>query len=296
MCRGSYSTLPKGPKRSNTVETIIPVGKTPWGAALCPDGTKVYVANKDDDNISVINTISNTVINTVAVGKNPWGVVINPSGTKAFIANSGSNSVSVIDISSDKVITTIPVGTAPHWLAVSPDGNNVYVTNSADASVSVIDAGSDAVTQTIPVEAHPEGIAAFPDGSAAVEKIRLSCTLWQVHICQVVEVAAQGSNTDVLSSLSRCLLNARHLSPRGKRSVPKDSRVGSVDDFELLVGATEPALVEALFGGMALGTVVRACHIKGHHTRKTNVFAPISIVHAHVTCCQRANDRMRNAR
>jgi len=41
------------------VDTIT-VGDTPWALAVSPGGTRVYVANRDSDNVSVINTATNT--------------------------------------------------------------------------------------------------------------------------------------------------------------------------------------------------------------------------------------------
>jgi YVTN family beta-propeller protein len=150
---------------NNTINSSIPVGKTPWGISITPDALKVYVANKNDNNVSVINTVTNNVIETINVGINPYGIAINPSGTKAYVANLGSGTVSVIDIDSDDVIATITVELAPHWLTFTPDGKYVYITNSESSTISVIDAGTDAVIRTISVNKNPEGISAFPDGS-----------------------------------------------------------------------------------------------------------------------------------
>ena len=38
------------------------VGGLPTGVAFNLDGSKVYVTNQNDDNVSVINTITNTVL------------------------------------------------------------------------------------------------------------------------------------------------------------------------------------------------------------------------------------------
>lgn len=59
--------------------TNIPVGKEPSGLALTPPGSFsdqpfVYVANREDNTVSVIDTTSDTVIVTIPVGKGPKGV------------------------------------------------------------------------------------------------------------------------------------------------------------------------------------------------------------------------------
>jgi len=53
---------------ANYVTARIPVGRNPRGALLSPDGTRLYVANRLDDNISVIDTSSVKVISTIDLG------------------------------------------------------------------------------------------------------------------------------------------------------------------------------------------------------------------------------------
>jgi len=65
----------------NTLTLIgqpIPVGGAPIALALNPAGTRLYVANKDSNNISVIDTTNNTEINTIPVGFAPAGLVFRP--------------------------------------------------------------------------------------------------------------------------------------------------------------------------------------------------------------------------
>ena len=56
---------------TNTVIATIPVGRALIGVAVTPDGARVYVANIDDNMVSVIATASNTVIATIPVGRGP---------------------------------------------------------------------------------------------------------------------------------------------------------------------------------------------------------------------------------
>ena len=67
---------------TNTVTATVPVGITPLGIAVTPDGTKVYVTNAESDNVSVIDTATNNVTATVNTGKYtinyPTGVAIGP--------------------------------------------------------------------------------------------------------------------------------------------------------------------------------------------------------------------------
>ena len=50
------------------VSARIPVGHNPRGVVLSPDGKRLFVANRLDDNITVINTTAETVISTIDLG------------------------------------------------------------------------------------------------------------------------------------------------------------------------------------------------------------------------------------
>ena len=66
--------------KTNRVNTIT-VGIYPLGVAVTPDGSKVYVANSGDNNVSVIATATDTVMGApISVGSAPvaFGVFIQP--------------------------------------------------------------------------------------------------------------------------------------------------------------------------------------------------------------------------
>ncbi len=50
------------------VQARIPVGHNPRGVLLSPDGKRLYVANRLDDNLAVIDTATNKVISTIDLG------------------------------------------------------------------------------------------------------------------------------------------------------------------------------------------------------------------------------------
>jgi YVTN family beta-propeller protein len=64
------------------VIATVPVGASPFGVAVTPDGRKVYVVNEVSDTVSVISTATNMVTATIAAS-NPapvaFGVFIQPA-------------------------------------------------------------------------------------------------------------------------------------------------------------------------------------------------------------------------
>jgi YVTN family beta-propeller protein len=64
-----------------SADTHIAVGVEPYGLALTPNGTKLYVSNSRSNSISVIDTATNTVIKTISnVGLEPRGLAITNDG------------------------------------------------------------------------------------------------------------------------------------------------------------------------------------------------------------------------
>jgi len=148
---------------TNTVTTTVPVGSTPWGVAVAPDGTKVYVTNEGNNNVSVINITTNTVVAMVPVGTDPKGIAITPDGKKAYVANWASNNVSVINTTNNTAYTSVTVGSEPFGVAVTPDGTKVYVTNYGSNKISIINTTNNTAYANVNGLNWPYGIAVTPD-------------------------------------------------------------------------------------------------------------------------------------
>ncbi len=123
----------------------VTVGTTPLpnpkGVAVSTDGSMVFVANMDENTVSVINGSTNAIIGTpVAVGNTPFGLAVTPNGTKVYVANSNTvnipYTVTVININTTAktVIDTSTInltnGQMPMGIAVTADGAKVVTANS----------------------------------------------------------------------------------------------------------------------------------------------------------------------
>ena len=135
-----YLSVPRTVGAHNSIEVLgnnsatIPVGSEPLGVAINADTDKIYVANRDSNNVSVIDGGSNTVVATVtdpnAIA--PVAVAVNPTTNTIYVANAGSNNVTVIDGTTGSVTATIPVGTSPSGLDVDSQTNFIYVANAGN--------------------------------------------------------------------------------------------------------------------------------------------------------------------
>ena len=65
----------------------IKVGTEPFGCALTPDGSRLYVANQSSETVSVIDTKQDRVIETIekGVGTKPHGIAITADGKKVYV-------------------------------------------------------------------------------------------------------------------------------------------------------------------------------------------------------------------
>jgi YVTN family beta-propeller protein len=131
---------------------------------VSPDCAYVYVANNDDNTVSVIQTSRNKVIATRNVGMWPEGLTTSPTGEYVYVVNTGDDSLSVIQTTDNSVVEVINVGEWPYGVAVSPSGESIYVSNTGDNTVSVIRAHDNTVIATIKVGTRPIGIVVTPDG------------------------------------------------------------------------------------------------------------------------------------
>ena len=161
--------------RTQTVAATVAVGAGPVGVARPPGGdlpdpdipeSFVYVGNKKDHSVSVVEVGTARVVATIQVDQNPDGVAVGAS--KVYVTHSvPAGSLSVIETATNSVVAKIPVGARPSRVAFTPDGRFAYVTNFGSFNVSVIDTATNAVTATIGLSLKPSDVAITPDGQSA---------------------------------------------------------------------------------------------------------------------------------
>jgi 6-phosphogluconolactonase (cycloisomerase 2 family) len=97
----------------------VPVGTTPNGIAVSPNGQFLYVANSGTSDVTaftigaggVLTPVSSTLGNPNPVsvgGTTPNGITVSPSGQFLYVANSASNDVTAFSIGGGGVLTFVP--------------------------------------------------------------------------------------------------------------------------------------------------------------------------------------------
>ncbi len=165
-CDLSRKLLVIDPKKRSIEAAIDTEGTGHWVAVL-PDGSKAYVANKDDRPfVSVIDLKTRKLINRVPAPKGTQGIVASPDGKHVIAVDNGAPALLVIDTAQDAVVDRVPLEGNPRG-AFKPrytlDGAKLVVCNLSQ-SVNILDAADLHGKQTVlPVGKDPMGFAISPD-------------------------------------------------------------------------------------------------------------------------------------
>ena len=123
---------------SGKVTRTVTVGSHPTGIVWDEQRARLYVANGNGDDVSVIDTRADSVVATIAVapfrldriGLAPTAVALTPDGHTLFVALGGVNAVAMYDVQGERAARLrglIPTGWYPTTLDVSADGRALAV-------------------------------------------------------------------------------------------------------------------------------------------------------------------------
>ncbi len=181
------------------VQKTFDVGHTPSGIALSPEGARIAVCNRFDNNVQILDTKTGKEVAKIPMRREPISAVWTPDGSRIFVGNhlpvGAANGdyvgsvISVIDCATMKVSTNIALpngSTAIRQLCVSADGKFVYATHLLGHyqlpttqlergwmyvnTLTILDAKAPAYINTVLLDdvdlgaANPWGVAISPDG------------------------------------------------------------------------------------------------------------------------------------
>ncbi len=169
---------------TNTIDGIIPLPADSLSAIITPDGTRIYAANSDVTNISVIDVATNTIIDTIptSVGLGAFDIIVSPDGTRVYVSNNSSGFVTVIDTTTNTVVTNIFVELNLGPLSITPDGKTVYVSDFLFGNVTAIDTATNTIVTSFFTGASPGMISITPDGTTAYVANLFSNTISIVNV------------------------------------------------------------------------------------------------------------------
>lgn len=137
-------------------------------------GASLYVLNKAEGSVSIVDAKSGAVRATVAVGVGPHEAAVAPGGARAVVCNYGAakpgTTLTVIDAAARKAVKTIDLAPnrRPHGIVFLPDGKRALVTAEMEKKLLVVDVDSGAIDAAIETQqAGSHMVVASPDGKRA---------------------------------------------------------------------------------------------------------------------------------
>jgi DNA-binding beta-propeller fold protein YncE len=159
--------------KTGTIQAAIDTEGTGHWAAVLPDGSKAYVANKNDRLfVSVIDLKTRKMIGRVPMPKGTQGITASPDGKHVLAIDFTDPQFYVIDTVTDKIIDTVVVEKntiGPFRARYSPDGSMLITVNHINALANIFDAKNlHAPQKTLMVGQQAFGIAYSADGKTAL--------------------------------------------------------------------------------------------------------------------------------
>jgi len=136
----------------------VEVERRSRGVAVNPKTGLVYVSNRVDDSVLVIDPDKKKVVKRLKAQCNPFGMCMYPEKDKLYVVNMLGEwydnigqpaTVTVIDTRRDEVTKHFPVGKISANLAVNPATGLAYVPNEDNMNLSVIDTDRDEETRRV---------------------------------------------------------------------------------------------------------------------------------------------------
>jgi YVTN family beta-propeller protein len=133
------------PAKPEAEPKIVPAGSHPNEMTLSPDGSRLCVANANNNTVSVMDAATGNTLETLNTamypesleGSTPNSVEFSPEGKRLYIANADNNCVAVFDVSKageSRSLGLVPVGWYPTSVRVSKDGKTLYVVDAKGLS------------------------------------------------------------------------------------------------------------------------------------------------------------------
>lgn len=148
----------------------------PTALAVSPDGTRLYVALGDSDEIAAVDASALRVIKRAPLPGTPSGLALDATGKRLFATLKGSDEVVSLDSTSLQVLERVDVGMFPVGIAwgQTKAGPRLVVANSGSDDISILTPGPLHEVGRIGAGREPFAVTFAADGSTASVANRLA--------------------------------------------------------------------------------------------------------------------------
>jgi YVTN family beta-propeller protein len=169
---------------------IIEDIEVPHGAAIAPDGRRIYVSDEALKTLDVVDAGSLKVVKRIPLSGRPNNVDVSKDGARVYVGiRQPPGAVDVIDTRALANVKSIPVKGEIHNVYVTPDGKHVVAGSIAASTISVIDAATETLAWTLTLSSgiRPMAFTRHADGSTKDIIVQLS----DFHGFAIVDFAAR---------------------------------------------------------------------------------------------------------
>ena len=153
---------------TNKVMGIIEGIEVSHGAAVAPDGSRIYVSDEAESTLDVVDGKSLKVIKKIPLSGHPNNIAVGRDGRRVYVGIiQAPGGVDVIDTASMTNVKTMPTKGTIHNAYVTPDGKYVVAGSIVGKTINVFDAQTEQHAWTLDMDLgiRPMAFAANPDGS-----------------------------------------------------------------------------------------------------------------------------------
>ena len=204
-CDLSRKMLVIDPKTGKIQAAIDTDGTGHWAAVL-PDGSKAYVANKNDRLfVSIIDLKTRKMVGQVPMPKGTQGITASPDGKRVVAIDFADPKFYIVDTATDKIIDTVTVDNntnGPFRARYSPDGSTLITVNASRPVANIFDARNlHAPQKTLTVGSQAFGIAYSADGKTALVSNHGDGTISVIDLTknQVIQTFKAGTGIETLA-------------------------------------------------------------------------------------------------
>ncbi len=136
-CNSGEDTVSVVQLTTGHVKKIV-TGQRPEGNVLSPDGALLYVANREANTMSIIDTERQAVINEMKTSSGPVRVAITPDNRTLVYAAMRDRLIEFVDLGTRQISGKVALKGEPVSIAVSKDGKYAFASAEADDIVYVV--------------------------------------------------------------------------------------------------------------------------------------------------------------
>jgi YVTN family beta-propeller protein len=153
---------------TNKVVGVITGIEVNHGAAVAPDGSRIYISDEADSTLDVVDAKTFKVTNRIPLSGHPNNIAVGRDGRRVYVGIiQAPGGVDVIDTASLQRVKTLPTKGSIHNAYVTPDGKYVVAGSIQGKTINVFDAQTEEHAWTLEMDLgiRPMAFAANPDGS-----------------------------------------------------------------------------------------------------------------------------------